>query len=83
MPPPTVETPAAAGIEVARESTRKYIAYSAMGGFLGILSLIVIVGWIILRLPVDDVLKVLSTTAGVLSGIVGAVIGFYFRGENH
>jgi hypothetical protein len=34
-----------------------------------------------LQLAIDDVLKILTTTAGVLSGVVGAVVGFYFRGE--
>jgi hypothetical protein len=79
---PVIETPAMPGVEIAREGTRKYMAYGALGGFLGLLALIVFVGWIMLKLPIEDVLKVLSTTAGVLSGVVGAVVGFYFRGED-
>lgn len=70
------------GVEQAREESRRYIAYSAIGGFLALLGLIVVVGWLVLKLPVDDMLKVLTATAGVLSGVVGAIVGFYFRGED-
>jgi hypothetical protein len=78
-----VATPAIAGLDVAREETRKYMAYGALFGFLGLLVVIVIGGWMWLQLGIDDVLKVLTTTAGVLSGVVGAVVGFYFRGEDN
>ena len=33
-------------------------------------------------LAIDDALKVVTTTAGMLSGIVGAVVGFYFRSDD-
>ena len=74
-------TPAIAGIDLTREETRKYMAYGALFSFLGLLAVIVLAGWMWLRLGIDDVLKILTTTAGVLSGVVGAVVGFYFRGE--
>ena len=69
------------GVTISREESRRNIAYGAFGGFLILLLLIIGVGWLALRLPVDDVLKVLTATSGVLSGIVGAIVGFYFRGE--
>ncbi|OHB85422.1 MAG: hypothetical protein A3J73_07280 [Planctomycetes bacterium RIFCSPHIGHO2_02_FULL_38_41] len=80
--PPIIEVAGMPGVELTREETRKYIAYGALGGFLGILGLIIIFGWLICKHPIDDVIKVLTTTAGVLSGVVGAIVGFYFRGEN-
>ena len=78
----TVEVAGMPGVELTREETRKYMAYSVLGGFLGLLGVIIIVGWMILKSSVDDTLKILTTTAGVLSGVVGAVVGFYFRGED-
>jgi hypothetical protein len=69
------------GVELAQEETRRYIAYWALGGYVGLLGFIVLAGWIVLRLPIDDVLKILTTLAGVLSGVVGAIVGFYFRSK--
>ena len=71
-----------AGLETERETTRRNMAYGALFGFLGILALIIIVGWLWKRIAIDEVLKVLTTTAGMLSGIVGAVVGFYFRSDD-
>ena len=70
------------GVEVNREETRTRIAYIALYGYIGLLVLIILVGWWILRLQIDDVLKILTATAGILSGIVGAIIGFYFKGSD-
>jgi hypothetical protein len=78
----TIEVASMSGVASTREETRKYMAYSALGGFLGLLTLIIVVGWMILKASIDDTLKVLTTTAGVLSGVVGAVIGFYFHSED-
>jgi len=58
------------------------MAYGSLFGFLSILATIIIVGWLWKRILIDDVLKILTTTAGVLSGVVGAVVGFYFRGDD-
>ena len=79
--PPRATPPSIPGIDPTREETRKYMAYGALFGFLGLLATIIVVGWIWLRLDIDEVLKILTTTAGVLSGVVGAVVGFYFRAE--
>ena len=70
---------AMSGVELTLEGTRKIIVYLAMGCFAGIITIIVVIGWMILRLPVDDTQKILTTTSAVLSGIVGAIVGFYFR----
>ena len=67
------------GVEIQREQTRTRIAYIALYGYIGLLTIIVIIGWWILRKEIDQVLKILTAVAGILSGIVGAIIGFYFR----
>ena len=69
------------GVELGKETTRRNMAYGSLFGYLLILATIITVGWLWKRIMIDDVLKVLTTTAGVLSGVVGAVIGFYFRGD--
>lgn len=78
---PTVAIPSMPGVEVGRESTRRIIAYVAIGGFFLVLTSILVGGWFVLGARVDDVLKVLTTTASVLGGIVGAIIGFYFQAK--
>jgi hypothetical protein len=70
------------GVEIAREQTRRTIAFIAICSFFFVVGVIVLVGWLILKLQSDEVLKVLATTAGVLGGIVGAIVGFYFRSDN-
>lgn len=77
---PVVPPPSIPGVETQREFTRTALALGSLGGLL-LLLVIILLGWIYLHLPIDDVLKVLTTTAGVLTGIVGAIIGFYFRGN--
>jgi|GEM_PF-2788655 len=67
------------GVEIQREQTRTKIALIALYSYLGLLGLIIIIGWWVLSLKVEDVLKVLTAIAGILGGIVGAIIGFYFR----
>lgn len=69
------------GVEIQREQTRTRIAYIALYGYIGLLTIIIIIGWWYLRLQIDDVLKILTAVAGILSGIVGAIIGFYFRDQ--
>ena len=79
---PRIELPGLAGVETGLETTRRNMAYGSLFGFLTLLATVVIVGWLWRRIAIDDVLKVLTTTAGMLSGIVGAVVGFYFRGDD-
>lgn len=69
------------GVDVQREETRTTLAYISLGGYIFILILILIIGWWILRQNIEDVLKILTTTASILGGIIGAIIGFYFRGK--
>ena len=40
----TSEVPGIAGLEYAREQTRRWIAYVALGGLLALLSLILLIG---------------------------------------
>ncbi|MGC2237210.1 MAG: hypothetical protein WA584_13680 [Pyrinomonadaceae bacterium] len=75
------EIPGISGVEEKLEETRRHLAYTALGGFLGILVLVIIIGWAILKAPVDEVLKIITTIAGILGGVVGAIIGFYFRSK--
>jgi hypothetical protein len=81
MPNVSIPIPALSGIEEEREQTRKWITYVSLGGYLALLTIIIVLGWLILNLEVEIVLKVLTTTAGILSGIVGAIVGFYFRDQ--
>lgn len=67
------------GVEIIKERTRTSIAFIALCSYIGLLFLILIIGWWILKNQIEDVLKVLSAVAGILSGIVGAIIGYYFR----
>lgn len=69
------------GVEIQREQTRTRIAYIALYDYIGLLAIILIIcGWILKNL-IDEVLKILTAVAGILSGIVGAIIGFYFRDQ--
>jgi hypothetical protein len=69
------------GLSISREDTRKRIAIISIGVFFAIIVLIVFGGWILLNANIDDIIKLLTAVSGVLSGIVGAIIGFYFRSE--
>ncbi|HKZ81403.1 MAG TPA: hypothetical protein VJ793_01865 [Anaerolineae bacterium] len=66
---------------IRRESTRTWIAYIAIGGFLVLVLVILLGGWVLRGLPTTEVLQVISTVSGVFGGLVGAAIGFYFRSE--
>lgn len=81
MPSPQAPPPVLPGVEVTRETTRRFIAYVALCGYLALMGGILILGWGFVGANMDDVLKVLTTTAGILSGVVGAVIGFYFQAQ--
>lgn len=74
------------GVEIERESVRRYIAVVALGGFLAIIFLIVVVCLLgqcshPARPAIDDAVKLLTATSSVLSGVVGAVVGFYFNSK--
>ena len=75
------EIPGMPGIELSREHTRQHVTYIAIGGFFLINGLIILIGWMFLKLDADEVLKVLATASGVMGGVVGAIVGFYFRSE--
>ncbi|MCR8561442.1 hypothetical protein KXD93_27560 [Mucilaginibacter sp. BJC16-A38] len=67
------------GVEIQREQTRTRIAYIALYSYIGLLTIVIVIGWWLLKLKIDEVFKILTAVAGILSGIVGAIIGFYFR----
>ena len=69
------------GFERTREVARLGIALVSVLGYFTLLAVVIIMGWLVMKLPIDDVVKVLTATAGVLGGIVGAIVGFYFRQE--
>lgn len=73
---------ALSGVEIKRETTRTNLAYISLGGYVLILFVILLVGRNALNGKIDDVLKVLTTVSSILGGIVGAIIGFYFRGRD-
>ena len=67
------------GIEISNDLTRRNLAYGALGGYIFLLAIIVLIGWMGLQRTLEDVLKIVTTLSAVLSGIVGAIIGFYFK----
>lgn len=77
----TVNIPSLSGVEVKREETRTRIAYIALGVYALTILLVIIVGWAAGKGTLDDTIKILTTVTSILSGIVGAIVGFYFRGK--
>ncbi len=81
-PSRTIVIPKQSGVGAGekRETARRNIAYGAIFAFLGF-NLIPLGGWLLGKIPLDDAVKMITTISGVLAGIVGAIIGFYFRAE--
>jgi membrane protein DedA with SNARE-associated domain len=79
MPGPHVPIPDCPGIEIERDTVRRYIAYTALGGFLSIIGVIVLGGLFGRPKTIEETVQLITTTASVLSGVVGAVVGFYFN----
>lgn len=67
------------GVDVRREETRSRLAILAIVSFLSTIVMIIFFGWIVLGRDAKEVVSILTTTAGILAGVVGAVVGFYFR----
>ena len=76
------QVPQLSGITSIREDARRTIAYAVVTSYFALIAIIVLVGWMMLRLDTDSMLKVLTTTAGVVGGVVGAVVGFYFQSRS-
>lgn len=81
MPMQTQHVADLGGVALAREHTRKRIAYIAILVFFGIIALLVGAA-IWSGMELDDSLQLISATGGVLGGVVGAIIGFYFRSQD-
>lgn len=79
---PTILIPKQPGVDAGekRENARRNIAYGAIGAFLLFL-FIPLLFWAVGLIKLDDAVKMITTIAGVLAGIVGAIVGFYFRQE--
>ena len=81
MPVDLQQPPILFGVDNDQEETRRWLAYIAVAGLFITILVVIVGGWIILGKKVDDVLEVITTVASVIGGIVGAIIGFYFRHE--
>ena len=64
--------------ELVREEAAKTIAMLLVGGFLVLLSL-PFVSLFVHGASVAEVVDMIKTIAAVLSGMIGAVLGYYFR----
>jgi LytS/YehU family sensor histidine kinase len=65
-------------VALAREKARAYLAYWVLGCFL-LAILIAVVGGLWFAKSVDDAIKLLTCVSSILSGVVGAIIVFYFE----
>lgn len=68
------------GVDPEREEARRNIAYGAIGAFLLFIFIPLIV-WAVGAITLAEAEKMITIIASVLAGIVGAIIGFYFRSE--
>lgn len=65
------------GVEVVQEQTRRDIAIAVLGSFL-LFILIIILAWLA-GFPREDAMAMLTTVSSIVAGIVGAIVGFYFK----
>ncbi len=61
-----------------RESTRTKVAYLTVGGFILVIFVTVLGGWVVRGVPTSEVLQVIAAEAAIFGGLAGAAIGFYF-----
>jgi hypothetical protein len=81
--------PSLGGVELVREDTRRKLAFLAIGGFFFLVALIVGGTFAFIRFsPADGAFDLkaaqefLLAFGSVFSGIIGAVIGFYFGSDD-
>lgn len=81
----TGRIPAISGVQQSKPSTlRKYVALLALFGYFILLSFIVYMAYASAnKEEFDRTMQLFSTTAGILGGVVGAIVGFYFREEKY
>ncbi len=81
--------PSLGGVELVREDTRRKLAFLAIGGFFLLVAFIVGGSFVFIKFGPDhgacdlkEAQEFLLAFGSVFSGIIGAVIGFYFGSEN-
>ncbi|GAA4397431.1 hypothetical protein GCM10023187_06880 [Nibrella viscosa] len=79
----TGRIPAISGVQQGRVSSlRKYVALLALIAYFSLLAFIVYMAYNSAnREEFDRTMQLFTTTAGILGGVVGAIVGFYFREE--
>lgn len=62
-----------------REGTRGFFSIIFLGGFIFLLTLGMVLGFFMDGNQLDNTREILLTIAGILSGPMGFVVGYYFR----
>lgn len=70
----------APGVSEVRENTRGKLAHWVVGAYLTFI-LLLIFPWLYRDPDIDKLIDLLMAVSSVTAGIVGAVVGFYFRSE--
>jgi len=68
------------GTKTSREEARRNIAYGLVAALVLLLT-IPVVRWFLGWSTTDDLIKIVPVIGSALGGLVGAIIGFYFRAE--
>ncbi|GAA4467400.1 hypothetical protein GCM10023189_51020 [Nibrella saemangeumensis] len=81
----TGRIPVLSGVQQGKATTlRKYVALLALIAYFTLLSFIVYMAYNSAnREEFDRTMQLFTTTAGILGGVVGAIVGFYFREEKY
>ena len=74
--------PGNVSLEVKREGARSKIAFLYVSSFMGIIA-VVFVYAMLNKLETNNIKDLLVTLSGILSGPLGFIIGFYFKGEEN
>lgn len=71
--------PNMSGVEVIREKVRQRLAYWSVFAYFATIITIIFFGKPMLSIEINEVVQLITTVAGILGGIVGAIIGFYYK----
>jgi H+/Cl- antiporter ClcA len=67
------------GVQVTPvDKVRAWIAYIVVGVFFSLVGFLAINGWVYGR-EIDEIVRIVTIVSTALGGIVGIVLGFYFR----